>query len=129
MTPAPAPPPPPPAQFALVPGLERIHFEFDSAELPARETRILDANARWLREHPDLLLLIEGHCDERGTAEYNLALGERRARAARDYLVSREVAPERVAIVSYGKERPLCAERNDACWRLNRRADFLVKPR
>ncbi len=124
-----APAPPPAAQFASVTEVKRIQFEFDSAVVRPADARILDANAQWLREHPDTLVLIQGHCDERGTSEYNLALGERRARAARDYLVSREVQHERITITSYGAEQPLCREHNEACWRLNRRAEFLVKPR
>jgi peptidoglycan-associated lipoprotein len=72
-------------------------------------------------------VLIEGHCDERGTDEYNLALGERRARSAMNYLTSRGVAKERMSVVSYGEERPLCKEKTEACWAQNRRAHFLVK--
>ena len=74
-------------------------------------------------------MLIEGHCDERGTNEYNLALGERRAKAAMNYLVSQGVQANRITIISYGEERPACTERSESCWAKNRRAQFLVKPR
>jgi len=74
-------------------------------------------------------LLIEGHCDERGTNEYNLALGERRAKATMNYLVSQGIQANRITIISYGEERPICTEKTEACWAKNRRANFLVKPR
>jgi peptidoglycan-associated lipoprotein len=80
-----------------------------------------------VKGHARALVLIEGHCDERGTNEYNLALGERRARAARDYLTSAGVPESRITIVSYGEERPLCTERTEVCWAQNRRAHFLIK--
>src|SRR5262245_31987657 len=126
--PPPPPSPPPVVEFSRVSGVKPIHFEFDSAVIRSADARTLDANAQWLRDHPDSLVLIEGHCDERGTNEYNLALGERRARAARDYLMSQAVAADRITITSYGAERPLCTEHSEACWRVNRRAEFLVKP-
>jgi peptidoglycan-associated lipoprotein len=84
-------------------------------------------NAAWLKDNTHTLLLIEGHADERGTNEYNLALGARRAKAAADYLVSQGVLATRISTVSYGEERPLCAQRTEACWARNRRAHFLVK--
>jgi peptidoglycan-associated lipoprotein len=93
------------------------------------ETEVLDANAKWLQLNAGHLVLIEGHADERGTNEYNLALGERRAKATMDYLVSRGIQAARITITSLGEERPLCADRKEACWAKNRRARFLVKPR
>jgi peptidoglycan-associated lipoprotein len=84
-------------------------------------------NARWLKAHPSYLVLIEGHCDERGTNEYNLALGERRAKATRDHLVSLGIEGSRITVISYGEERPVCTERTEGCWTKNRRAHFLVK--
>ncbi len=132
--PAPVAPPPPveaarpaPKEFAAVPELKSVHFDFNKADIRPSDTAILDANAQWLKGN-DLLVLVEGHCDERGTNEYNLALGERRARAVRDQLVSRGIAADRITTVSYGEERPLCTENNEQCWELNRRADFLVRP-
>jgi peptidoglycan-associated lipoprotein len=86
-------------------------------------------NAAYLKANPDQFLLIEGHCDERGTIEYNLALGERRTKAATNYLVAQGIEARRISIVSYGKERPVCTERTEACWAKNRRAHFLTKTR
>ena len=128
-TAAPAPPRQAPKEFAPNPALTRIHFDFDKAEIRPGDARILDVNASWLREHPDQLVLIEGHCDERGTAEYNLALGDRRAKSTMNYLASRGVSTSRMSIISYGEERPLCTEKNEACWSKNRRAMFLTKER
>ena len=109
-----------------MPELKDIYFEFDKYDIRPDDAKILDANAQWLKTN-DNLVLIEGHCDERGTNEYNLALGERRAHATLDYLVSRGVRGARISVLSYGEERPLCAERTEACWARNRRAHFLVK--
>ena len=120
---------PPPSEFMAVPELRSIHFAFDRSDLRPGDRAILDLNAEWLRTHPDHLVLIEGHCDERGTAEYNLALGERRARATMDYLVTRGIAETRMTITSYGFERPECTQHTEACWARNRRAVLLGKPR
>jgi peptidoglycan-associated lipoprotein len=125
--PSPAPAPPPPAQFAENPALVDIHFDFDKSAIRPGDAGILDRNAGWLRENPRLVVLIEGHCDERGTDEYNIALGERRAQAARAYLVSRGIAANRLAIISYGEERPACTQQTEACWAQNRRGHFLTK--
>ena len=134
-TPAPAPAPaattarPAPAEFASIPELKDIHFDFDKYDIRPDAARTLDANAAWLKSNANHLLLIEGHCDERGTNEYNLALGERRAKAAMNYLVSQGVQASRITIISYGEERPLCTEHTETCWAQNRRDHFLVKPR
>ena len=85
------------------------------------------ASAAYLKANPNQLVLIEGHCDERGTTEYNLALGERRAKAAMNYLVSNGVEASRITTISYGKERPVCTEKNEACWSKNRNDTFLTK--
>ncbi|MBI2207661.1 MAG: peptidoglycan-associated lipoprotein Pal [Candidatus Rokubacteria bacterium] len=111
------------------PELKDVHFDFDKSEIRHDAARILDGNAGWLIEHPGYAVLIEGHCDERGTNAYNLALGDRRAQATRDYLVARGVARARFVTISYGEERPECTERAEACWSRNRRAHLLVKPR
>jgi peptidoglycan-associated lipoprotein len=103
-----------------------IHFDFDRADVLDRDRPALSAIAETLRRLDFLALAIEGHCDERGTVEYNLALGERRAGAAYDYLVSLGVSPSRFRTVSYGKESPLCQERQEDCWSRNRRAHFTV---
>jgi peptidoglycan-associated lipoprotein len=143
MAPAPpveaVPPPPPetappprreaplPAEFSPTTGVRTINFDFDRAEIRPGDAAILDANADWLRVNPDRLVLIEGHCDERGTAEYNLALGERRAQAAKAYLLARGIAETRMTVTSYGFERPLCRDHAESCWSRNRRAEFLIK--
>jgi peptidoglycan-associated lipoprotein len=116
-----------PSQFAATTALRDTHFEFDRYDLRPADTKVLDMNAAWLRDNSNALLLIEGHADERGTNEYNLALGERRAKAAVDYLVAQGVRGTRIEIISYGEERPLCVQRTEACWTRNRRAHFLVK--
>jgi peptidoglycan-associated lipoprotein len=118
---------PAPSEFVGVPDLVDIHFDFDKYAIRPRDAEILDANARWLRANANAMVLIEGHCDERGTEEYNLALGDRRAKAAIDYLVAQGIAPARMVTISYGKERPQCGDHNEACWAKNRRAHFLVK--
>jgi len=106
--------------------LTDIHFAYDSANLTDEGRSTLEKHALWLQSHREVRVTIEGHCDERGTVEYNLALGEQRARAARDYLVSLGVAPERVRTVSYGKERPLDPAATEEAWARNRRAHFVV---
>ncbi len=118
---------PSPQDFKEAAGLRDMHFEFDRTVLRAEDTRVLEANARWLLDHPGTLVLIEGHADARGTNEYNLALGENRARVTRDQLVARGVAASRITLVSYGEERPTCRENSENCWSHNRRAHFLVK--
>jgi peptidoglycan-associated lipoprotein len=122
------PPGPVPSEFSETTALKDIHFEFDRAEIRGAEAEILNANATWLKSNARVLVLIEGHCDERGTNEYNLALGQRRANATRDYLVARGIDTRRISLISYGKERPVCTEHSEACWARNRRAHFLVKP-
>lgn len=117
---------PPVKDFGPVSDLVDVHFEFDRYEIGSAQSKVLQSNARWLRGNQDLVL-IEGHCDDRGTSEYNLALGERRAASAMNYLVSQGVAASRITIISYGKERPQCTDRDESCWRKNRRAHFLVK--
>jgi peptidoglycan-associated lipoprotein len=120
---------PVPREFAAIPDLRDINFDFDKYDIRPNDARVLDANAAWLKRNENQLVLIEGHCDERGTNEYNLALGERRAKAAMNYLVSQGVQANRITIISYGEERPLCSEHTESCWAKNRRAHFLVKPR
>ena len=115
------------SEFAPAPALRDIHFDFDKSAIRPGDARVLDTNGGWLKEHPNQLVLIEGHCDERGTVEYNLALGERRARATQNYLVSQGIAASRITVVSYGEERPVCTEHTEACWAKNRRAHFLTK--
>jgi peptidoglycan-associated lipoprotein len=124
--PAPAPRPAP-AEFKSVSELRDVFFDFDKSTIRPDAARTLDANIGWLKANSLALILIEGHCDERGTNVYNLALGERRAKATQDYLEARGVAAARITIITYGEERPACTARNEACWAQNRRAHFLTK--
>jgi peptidoglycan-associated lipoprotein len=117
------------SEFAANANLKDVYFDFDKYDIRPEAARILDANATWLKANPGNLVLIEGHCDERGTAEYNLALGERRAKSTMNYLVGLGVAGSRITVISYGKERPVCTEKTEACWAKNRFDRFLTKPR
>jgi len=101
---------------------DRIYFGYDSAELSNEAKQMLDKQSRFLRANSDLSFTIEGHCDERGTREYNLALGEQRATAVRDYLVIEGIDPDRLRVISYGKEKPAVIGANDMAWSKNRRA-------
>ncbi len=108
--------------------LKSIYFEFDRYDLHADARNVLKAHAHWLMENPSARVEIEGHCDERGTNEYNLALGSQRARAAMDYLVTLGVLPKRFSTITYGEELPVCRDANGACWQKNRHARFVVLP-
>lgn len=101
---------------------DRVFFDFDSYGLTEEARMQLDRQYQWLTTYPDVPIVIEGHCDERGTREYNLALGERRANAAYEYFLSLGMAPSRMTVISYGKERPAMPESNEAAWAQNRRA-------
>ncbi|MFO7801194.1 MAG: peptidoglycan-associated lipoprotein Pal [Desulfovermiculus sp.] len=105
---------------------KRINFAFDSYELRMQARQVLKEKAEIMDRHSGIDLIIEGHCDERGTDEYNLALGERRARAAYEFLVLLGVDPERMSIISYGEERPLDSGHNEEAWAQNRRCEFRV---
>jgi peptidoglycan-associated lipoprotein len=120
---------PEPREFRAIPELNDVFFEFDKYDIRPTDAKVLDRNAAWLKTNANNLILIEGHCDERGTNEYNLALGERRAKSTMNYLVSQGVQASRITIISYGEERPACTEKTEQCWAKNRRAHFLVKPR
>ena len=120
---------PEPREFTPIAELRDIHFDFDKYDIRPEEAKMLAANAEWLRAHPRDLILIEGHSDDRGTNEYNLALGHHRADSTMNYLVSQGVQVNRITVISYGEERPLCTEDTDDCWARNRRAHFLVRRR
>jgi peptidoglycan-associated lipoprotein len=120
--------PPSPAEFHPAVALQDVHFDFDRHSLRAGDTTLLEQDAAWLVSNPRTLVLVEGHTDERGTNEYNIVLGDRRATATRDYLIAHGVRPDRISLISYGEERPLCTEHAEACWARNRRSHFLVKP-
>ena len=106
--------------------LAEVHFDFDKSDIRESDRPILGRNAETLKKYDFMIVTVEGHCDSRGTVEYNLALGERRAKAAYDYLVSLGVPAAQLKTVSYGKEVPLCAEQTEDCWARNRRAHFAV---
>ena len=141
-TPPPAPPPtqapePPRDEYSTLCAMDSaalegmgligdIQFDFDSAELRSQDQEVLRRNADKLKQLDFLKITIEGHADERGTVEYNLALGERRAKAAHDYLLTLAVPADRMKIVSYGKEIPVCRESTEECWARNRRDHFEV---
>jgi peptidoglycan-associated lipoprotein len=147
-TPAPPPPPPPPppapapaprplsedevfasktlAQLNAEKPLEDVSFDYDKAELKADARASLAKNAAWLTRWASARVLVEGHCDARGTNEYNLALGEKRASAVRDYLVSLGIAADRVQSVTKGEESPFCLEETEACFAQNRRGHFII---
>lgn len=131
----PAPPPPPPAP-TITPGSvqdfnqnvgDRVFFDFDKSDLDQTDRDTLQRQAAWLQKYPNVELTIEGHCDPRGTREYNIALGARRAAAVKEYLVSLGVNPARLDTISYGKERPVCTESTEACWARDRRGVSVIK--
>ena len=103
-----------------------IHFDFDRYDIRPDAKAVLDSIASWMRKNKKAHILIEGHCDERGTNEYNLALGERRARATKYHLIAMGVAPDKIATISYGEEKPVCAQQTEDCWQRNRRAHFVL---
>jgi peptidoglycan-associated lipoprotein len=107
--------------------LRDVTFDYDSSELREDARGTLRENAAWLQSHTGASVEVEGHCDERGTVEYNLALGAKRARTVRDYLAALGVADARLTTISYGEELPLCYEQNEGCWQRNRRAHFVVR--
>lgn len=107
--------------------LKDVNFAFDSSALDASAQAVLKQNARWLLDNPGRSVVVEGHCDERGTNEYNMALGERRARAAYDFLRSSGVKAEQMSTISYGEELPLDPGHNETAWSKNRRAHFSLK--
>jgi len=105
---------------------EDINFDFDRSEITPRSREILNRKGQFLLANRDIAILIEGHCDERGTDEYNLALGERRANSAKQYLMALGVAADRMSTISYGEERPLDPAKNETAWAKNRRAHFVI---
>lgn len=108
--------------------LQNIYFDFDRYNLRSEALEILAEHARTLQAYPGVNIILEGHCDERGTVEYNLALGDKRAKAAKDYLVALGVNPARISTISYGKEKPADYRHTEEAWARNRRAEFKIKP-
>jgi peptidoglycan-associated lipoprotein len=125
-TPTPEPPPPPPPPKLEEEQFKTIHFDFDKYNLKPLARAGLDHNYELMREFPDAIVQIEGHCDERGTVEYNMSLGEKRAKAARDYLIGLGIDENRLSVISYGKERPLDPRSNEEAWAKNRRCEFRI---
>src|SRR5437773_2759589 len=131
---APAPPPPPPTH--VTESLEEqfdkrvrdIYFDYDKSDIRDDAKPALSDAADFLKQHGGLRFSIEGHCDERGSEEYNLGLGDRRANAAKEFLLSQGLAASRINTVSYGEERPVCHEQNEDCYKRNRRAAFTMNP-
>ena len=117
------------SEFVPATDLRAVYFDFDSASLRADATDTLTTNAQWLKEHEELQVLIEGHCDERGTTEYNQALGDRRAQSVKASLKAFGVGADRMTTISYGKERPVCTESTEECHRQNRHVEFRIKSR
>jgi peptidoglycan-associated lipoprotein len=109
--------------FSLREDLRSVPFDYDSAKLSEEALAFLKVNAEILKGDPSIEVMVAGHCDERGTTAYNLALGQKRAKEVRDYYISLGIDGGRIATISYGKEQPLCSESNDACWSKNRRAE------
>jgi peptidoglycan-associated lipoprotein len=130
--PTPSPAAPAPAPTPAVPAaapLKDVFFDFDKATIREDQKAALNTNVGWLKANGQRKLTIEGHCDERGTAEYNLGLGERRAKAVKDYLVAAGIPADRIATVSYGKERPFVMGHDESAWKWNRRAQFVITSR
>jgi peptidoglycan-associated lipoprotein len=137
VAPEPAPPPPaypPPATRAridqLLANIEDAYFDYDRATLRADAMKVLQGDATELsdilKNYPSFKLTVEGHCDERGSAEYNVALGAQRATAAKDFLVQAGIPPAQLDVTSYGNERPVCTDHTEACWQRNRRVHFVA---
>jgi peptidoglycan-associated lipoprotein len=106
--------------------LSDIHFGYNESTIQEQDGSVLKSNASWLQAHPQTKVQVEGFCDERGSEEYNIALGARRAQAGKDYLVTLGIAGDRLSTISYGKELPLCTEHDESCWSQNRRDHFSV---
>lgn len=111
---------------AIEAGLQDVFFGYDQWTLSDDGMEALNHNAQWLKAHPGAVMKVEGHCDERGTTDYNIVLGEKRAKAARGYLIESGVGPKQVAIVSYGKARPFCTDPAESCYQQNRRGHVLL---
>ena len=127
----PPPPPPTPAgptdEESFAQNIRHISFDYDEYEIRPDQQPVLQADAEWLMQHPNVSFTVEGHCDERGSIEYNMALGDNRATSVKNALIQAGVAPERIHTVSYGKEKPFCTESSEACWSQNRRGYFVYQ--
>lgn len=118
--------PPTGTTFEATQDLQTIYFEFDKYSLTAQSTEILNKNAEWLKQHPDVLVQIEGHCDDRGTTDYNQVLGENRAMGTKKYLISLGVSPDQLYTISYGESKPVDPGQTEEAWAKNRRCEFKI---
>jgi peptidoglycan-associated lipoprotein len=125
------PPPPPPTQASMTDeqmfaqNVKDIYFDYDKSDIRATDQASIQADVAFLQQHPNISFTIEGHCDERGSTEYNLALGDNRASAVKNALTGAGIGADRIKTVSYGKEKPFCTESNESCWQQNRRGHFV----
>ena len=125
-----APPPPPQNETEaqlFAQNVQDVFFEYDSYDITQQYQQVLQRDAQFLKQHPNIRFTIEGHCDERGSTEYNLALGDNRANATKQALVSLGISADRIRTISYGKEKPFCTESTEACWAQNRRGHFVYQ--
>jgi peptidoglycan-associated lipoprotein len=125
--PAPAPPPAPAAKAEEKMALDPVYFDFDKSFIREDAKPALQKTADYLKKNKDAKIQVQGNCDERGTSEYNMALGDRRATSAKKYLAGLGVEEKRISTVSFGKEKPICSEHNEECWQKNRRGDFVLQ--
>jgi len=131
VTPAPAPPPPPPPTVTdedlFSQNVKDVYFDYDKADVRADQQSSIQADAQFFAQHTNISFTIEGHCDERGSTEYNIALGDKRASAVKEALTAAGVSASRIKTISYGKEKPFCNESNEACWQQNRRGHLVYQ--
>ncbi len=130
VTQAPAPPPPPPSvtdEDLFSQNIKDVYFDYDKSDIRGDQQSSVQADVAFLNQHANINLTIEGHCDERGSTDYNLALGDKRASAVKDALTSAGVSASRIKTISYGKEKPFCTESNEACWQQNRRGHLVYQ--
>ena len=132
VTPPPPPPPPPAAPSVsdadlFSQNIKDFYFDYDKADVRGDQQSSVQADVAFLNQHPNISFTIEGHCDERGSTDYNLALGDKRANAVKDALISGGVSASRIKTISYGKEKPFCTESNEACWQQNRRGHLVYQ--
>ncbi len=131
VTQPPPPPPPPPTvtdQDLFSQNVKDVYFDYDKSDIRADQQGSLQADVQFLSAHPNVNFMVEGHCDERGSTEYNIALGDKRATSVKNALVAAGVSASRIKTISYGKEKPFCTESNEACWQQNRRGHFVYQP-
>ena len=130
VTAPPPPPPPPPSaseQELFSQNVKDVYFDYDKSDIRADQQSSIQADVQFLNQHPNVNFTIEGHCDERGSTEYNIALGDKRATAVKNALVAAGLGANRIKTISYGKEKPFCTESNEACWQQNRRGHLVYQ--